>query len=408
MKPPILPEDVLYILQQLNQNGFEAYIVGGCVRDCILGRQPMDWDITTSAEPHEVKAIFPHTFDTGIQHGTVTVVKNKINYEVTTYRVEGEYEDCRHPSEVEFTKKLEEDLLRRDFTMNAIAYHPDQGFQDFFHGMEDISSQTIRGVGVPAERFQEDALRMLRALRFSVQLGFTIEQNTYKALKENRALIQKISVERIHEELDKLLAGVFFEKMSLLWESELLYEISPVLQKNMVAEGSRVISQLKQAQIDMEIRWTLFLQHMSEKEAKSFLKKLKFDTKTLRGVTQLIQLLSLPLPKEEYPLRKLIGQIGAEKILQLIELKALLQKEEVLQTKETTSTILERKDCLTLKELKFTGEDLISMGVPKGKEIGKILGYLLDLVHQDPTKNEKFMLHQYAERYWKSNSFYEK
>ena len=211
-----LPEDVNALLQTLNNGGYEAYIVGGCVRDSILGRIPQDWDITTSALPEQTKALFSHTFDTGIQHGTITVVLNKTNYEITTYRIDGDYADGRHPDQVSFTSNLEEDLLRRDFTMNAIAYHPAEGFRDPFGGQEDISRSLIRGVGEPAKRFQEDALRMLRCVRFAAQLGFQVDDATYTALQENAALIEKISVERIHEELDKLWKSPFPEKLSLL------------------------------------------------------------------------------------------------------------------------------------------------------------------------------------------------
>lgn len=207
-----IPQDAVWILNKLNEGGHEAYIVGGCVRDSILGRMPQDWDITTSALPEEIKTIFDHTFDTGIKHGTITVVLHHENYEVTTYRIDGEYADCRHPDEVSFTKKLNEDLLRRDFTMNAIAYHPKEGFRDPFHGQEDIAAGIIRGVGEPAKRFQEDALRMLRCVRFSAQLGFAIDPETWAALCANTALIQKISAERIREELQKLWACPLCEK----------------------------------------------------------------------------------------------------------------------------------------------------------------------------------------------------
>ena len=169
-----IPQDAVWILNKLNEGGHEAYIVGGCVRDSILGRMPQDWDITTSALPEETKTIFDHTFDTGIKHGTITVVLHHENYEVTTYRIDGEYADCRHPDEVSFTKKLNEDLLRRDFTMNAIAYHPKEGFRDPFHGQEDIAAGMIRGVGEPAKRFQEDALRMLRCVRFPRSLALRL------------------------------------------------------------------------------------------------------------------------------------------------------------------------------------------------------------------------------------------
>ena len=181
MNFPNLPKDVKYILDTLHKNGYEGYIVGGCVRDAIMGIPPHDWDMTTSAKPEEVKKLFSHTFDTGIKHGTVTVVLNKENYEITTYRIEGGYDDCRHPNDVSFTTDLHEDLLRRDFTMNAIAYNEEEGYVDIFGGIGDIAKKTIKGVGEADERFKEDALRMLRAVRFSAQLGFDIEEKTEEA-----------------------------------------------------------------------------------------------------------------------------------------------------------------------------------------------------------------------------------
>ena len=177
-----IPQKAEQILHILNEAGYEAYVVGGCVRDSILDRVPGDWDITTSALPEQVKELFHRTVDTGIQHGTVTVMMGKEGFEVTTYRVDGEYHDGRHPDAVTFTRSLEEDLKRRDFTINAMAYHPGHGLVDLFGGMEDINRKIIRCVGDPVERFTEDALRMLRAVRFSAQLGFTVEENTKAAL----------------------------------------------------------------------------------------------------------------------------------------------------------------------------------------------------------------------------------
>ena len=187
-----IPEKVSEIIHELNQNGYEAFAVGGCVRDSILGKLPQDWDITTSAKPHEVKRIFRRTIDTGIEHGTVTVMLGKEGFEVTTYRVDGEYEDNRHPKQVSFTANLTEDLARRDFTINAMAYNPDCGLVDVFGGLEDLRRKVIRSVGTAAERFDEDALRILRAIRFSAQLGFDIEKNTREAMTK-RLGIFKIS-----------------------------------------------------------------------------------------------------------------------------------------------------------------------------------------------------------------------
>ncbi len=200
-----LPEDVKKIIDALQNAGHEAYAVGGCVRDALIGREPQDWDITTSARPEEVKSIFSHTVDTGIKHGTVTVMLNHTGYEVTTYRIDGEYEDCRHPKEVTFTTRLSEDLLRRDFTINAMAYNEKDGLVDLFGGRDDLEKGIIRCVGEAAERFDEDALRILRAFRFAAQLGFEIDRGTYAAAAERAENLRKVSAERIRVELNKIL-----------------------------------------------------------------------------------------------------------------------------------------------------------------------------------------------------------
>lgn len=202
-----LPEDVAYIIKSLEHAGFEAYAVGGCVRDTLLGRIPQDWDITTSAKPMQVKALFRRTVDTGLQHGTVTVLLHHVGYEVTTYRIDGEYKDNRHPESVEFTEKLVFDLERRDFTINAMAYNPDRGLVDEFDGIGDMEREVIRCVGNPGARFDEDALRMLRAVRFSGQLGFAIEKDTRQAIVERAGHLKHISAERIRVELTKLLVA---------------------------------------------------------------------------------------------------------------------------------------------------------------------------------------------------------
>ena len=208
-----VPADAEQIIEKLNEHGFEAYVVGGCVRDSLLGKEPEDWDITTSAKPEEVKAIFSRTIDTGIQHGTVTVMLNRQGYEVTTYRVDGEYEDGRHPKSVDFTTSLLEDLKRRDFTINAMAYNGREGLVDAFGGMEDLENRVIRCVGSAVNRFTEDALRILRAVRFSAQLDFRIEDETYEAISLIAPNLEKVSKERIATVLTKLLLSGHPEKM---------------------------------------------------------------------------------------------------------------------------------------------------------------------------------------------------
>ncbi|MDO5418012.1 MAG: polynucleotide adenylyltransferase, partial [Lachnospiraceae bacterium] len=222
-----IPEAVEEIIGRLNRCGYEAFAVGGCVRDTLLGREPGDWDITTSASPYQVKEIFRRTIDTGIQHGTVTIMKNHVGYEVTTYRIDGEYEDGRHPKSVQFTSSLKEDLRRRDFTINAMAYSHETGIVDEFGGMEDLAAKTIRCVGNPMDRFTEDALRILRAIRFSAQLDFAIEQKTRDAIAVIAPNIAKVSKERIQVELTKLLLSDHPEKMAEVYEMG----ISPYVSK---------------------------------------------------------------------------------------------------------------------------------------------------------------------------------
>lgn len=228
-----LPDKVDYIITTLIENGYEAYAVGGCVRDSILNKIPEDWDITTSASPQQVKLMFKHTIDTGIQHGTVTVMLEKEGFEVTTYRIDGEYEDNRHPKQVEFTKSLKEDLARRDFTINAMAYNHKEGLVDIFSGYEDIKRGRICCVGSAKDRFEEDALRILRAVRFSAQLDFEIEENTMNAIREKAANLEHISAERIRVELSKLLLSHHPDRLITAYQSKITAVILPEFDKMM-------------------------------------------------------------------------------------------------------------------------------------------------------------------------------
>ncbi len=391
-----IPKKIERILQKINSAGYEAYIVGGCVRDCFLQRQPQDWDITTSAEPEQIKKIFNRTYDTGLQHGTVTVLWEGEHYEITTYRIEGKYDDCRHPNNVTFTKSLKEDLQRRDFTINAIAYHPQQGIKDYFLGQKHIEQKIIKGVGNATERFQEDALRMLRALRFSAQIGFDIEQSTYEALQQQKELIKKISVERIHDELEKMLLSKYLEKINLLWQSKLLNEISPILSQKMEQYGEEVIKQMKKSPFDRMIRWTIFLQYMEAKQGEAFLKYLKFDNDTIKTVVPLLKHLKDDIVLGEYELRKKANEITVEQLKRLLLIQQIQQKQNIKQLQQCFDKILQRGDCITLKELAVTGEDLIKLGIAKGKQIGNMLHFLLDVVHKNPEKNSKEILLQCA------------
>lgn len=394
-----MPPDVAALLHTLNQNGYEAYIVGGCVRDAILSRVPQDWDITTSALPEQTKALFAHTFDTGIQHGTITVVVNHVNYEVTTYRIDGAYEDGRHPTEVSFTPNLEEDLLRRDFTMNAIAYHPQEGFRDPFCGQEDIARQCIRGVGAPAKRFQEDALRMLRCVRFAAQLGFWVEEETYHALQENAVLIEKISVERIHEELDKLWCAQYLEKLPLLAESGLLPYIDAVFAERFCAHVPERITQLQRLPNTPVLRWTTVLQEYTPDEAKVFCKKLKFDNNTMKQIMTLLSYIWKKTPETPTEVRTIAGVLGLELLDALFTLQEVLcDAQAVANARILLQEVLAHGDCLNLKMLEVDGKMLKEAGIPAGKTLGILLGRLLEDVLEHPAhNNQEYLLSLAAE-----------
>lgn len=264
-----MPVQAREIIEKLRYAGHEAYIVGGCVRDSILEKDPADWDITTSASPVEIKELFPYTIDTGIEHGTVTVMIDHQPFEVTTYRVDGKYQDHRRPTQVHFTKSLKEDLLRRDFTINAMAYNDDDGLIDLYGGLADLKNGMIRCVGEAAQRFDEDALRILRALRFQAQLGFQVEEETKAAIRRQARFLKDISAERIQVELDKLLVSdhpeVLIDAYKLgvteivLPEFDIMMETPQNNPHHKYNVGMHTIEGLKQIEADHILRWTMLL-----------------------------------------------------------------------------------------------------------------------------------------------------
>lgn len=385
-----MPKGVTVILNKLRENGYEAYIVGGCVRDMLLKRTPGDWDITTSAKPEEVKKLFPRTIDTGIEHGTVTVRLYDTNWEVTTYRADGFYEDFRHPKEVFFTDNISEDLKRRDFTMNAVAYNPESGFLDEHGGLEDIKNKIIRGVGKPQERFQEDALRMLRALRFSAQLGFKIEEETYSAIKEKACLIAHVSAERIKEELDKLILSEYPQLIVKLWETSLLKYISPDLYE----AGQEISEDIEKLPKDKVLRWAHILRFA--KSPKTELKNLRFDNKSINLIIFLCANEKTPISADKYYIRKLLSEWGEDKFRLLLEFRF---KEDFSKILLLLDEILKNGDCITLKQLAVNGGDLMRIGIPKGEILGEALNKLLDEVHKNPLLNEKECLLEMSKKF---------
>jgi len=389
-----LPTDVCYLIDRLNSYGHKAVIVGGCVRDALMGFEPKDWDLATSATPAQVKSIFPKTFDTGIKHGTVTVVHHKINYEITTFRTEGSYRDHRHPDTVSYTTSLREDLNRRDFTMNAIAYHPVGGWSDPFHGMEDIKNCVIRGVGRPEERFHEDALRMLRALRFTGQLGFIIEDSTWKALQMKSTTIVHVSAERVREEFLKLLLSNGPDKLELVNKSKLMVYYHPVF-GNILKEREGLFPYLRLCPSSAALRLSFLLEPLTGGEAEELLQDFRFDNKTIKMVTMLIQALKYPADTRPAGIRKQASRMGREayeKFMILSRVKAQIRGNGLAQINEWEEAyrqVISDKPCLSLKELALSGNDLISLGCRPGPELGLVLENLLEAVLETPKINTR-------------------
>ena len=385
-----MPQDVVEIIQSLCSHGFSAYAVGGCVRDTLLGVEPKDWDITTSASPVEVKEIFGHTLDTGIEHGTVTIMRGKIGYEVTTYRIDGEYSDGRHPDQVKFTPNLFEDLRRRDFTINAMAYSDETGLVDEFCGMEDLEKKVVRCVGEAKERFQEDALRMLRAIRFSAQLGFTIESDTWQAMIQMAKNLSLVSKERILVELTKTICSSHPEMIKKIFDSGLHREIGQHFSLLSVRDAE-VMALSGQLPEEKHLRFALLFKNQSGEEAKAILKELKADNDTIKKVKILVEYIDRKLPKNEKKMRQALSEIGPERVRDWILLKKVLG-EEVEDFQNRLQEILERGDAYTLQMLAVDGATLIRAGIKPGPNLGQILGELLSYVIEDPSKNTMMFL----------------
>ena len=384
-----LPYEVEWVIGKIRDAGYEAFAVGGCVRDTLLGRTPEDWDVTTSARPEAVKAIFERTVDTGLQHGTVTVLKNRKGYEVTTYRIDGEYHDGRHPDSVEFTPNLLEDLKRRDFTINAMAYSHETGIVDEFGGMEDLKAGIVRCVGRPEDRFTEDALRLLRALRFSAQLGFEIEESTYAAIKTIAPNLAKVSKERVQAELTKLLLSAHPERILLLKETGLSAQIVPGFD---AVFAPALFSKLSQLPAEKSLRWAGFLLCQSAKQAEAVLKGLKMDNETIGNVSRMIEGAKETLPLEKPAIRRAMSRYTPYQLEGALKLKELMGSPDAGEIRRLREEIIRDGDCVSLKDLAVKGRDLLEAGVERGPMVGKILDHLFDLVLLHPEKNDRELL----------------
>ena len=384
-----LPYEVEWVIGKIRDAGYEAFAVGGCVRDTLLGRTPEDWDVTTSARPEAVKAIFERTVDTGLQHGTVTVLKNRKGYEVTTYRIDGEYHDGRHPDSVEFTPNLLEDLKRRDFTINAMAYSHETGIVDEFGGMEDLKAGIVRCVGRPEDRFTEDALRLLRALRFSAQLGFEIEESTYAAIKTIAPNLAKVSKERVQAELTKLLLSAHPERILLLKETGLSAQIVPGFD---AVSAPALFSKLSRLPAEKSLRWAGFLLCQSTKQAEAVLKGLKMDNETIGNVSRMIEGAKETLPLEKPAVRRAMSRYTPYQLEGALKLKELMGSPDAEEIRRLREEIIRDGDCVSLKDLAVKGRDLLEAGVERGPMVGEILNHLFDLVLLHPEKNDRELL----------------
>lgn len=427
-----LPEKVDRIITRLNEHGYEAYAVGGCVRDSILGRKPGDWDITTSAMPQETKALFDRTFDTGIEHGTVTVLLEGEGFEVTTYRIDGKYEDSRHPKDITFTRNLKEDLRRRDFTINAMAYNETEGLVDIFGGAEDLKMKVIRCVGDAGERFSEDALRILRGIRFAAQLGFGIEEETRNGMRKLAPTLEKISAERIQVELVKTVMSDRPEMLKDAYELGITRIFLPEFDRIMETEqetphhmynvGEHTLHAMGNIRADKVLRLTMLLHDMgkpalktvdsdgvahfkkhaakSQTIAKDVLRRLKFDNDTMNKVVRLVCYHDYRMPASARNVRRAMNKIGEDIFPLYMEVRradvmaqSMYLREEKIKNLdeigELYREILEKKQCVSLKDLAVTGRDLIEAGMEPGKEIGACLNELLQVVIEEPKKNVK-------------------
>lgn len=441
---PKIPEYVEPVLKILHEAGSEGFLVGGCVRDSLMGRIPNDWDICTAMEPEHVLETFVRqgfaVIPTGLKHGTVTVMSCSEGVEVTTFRTDGVYSDGRHPDEVAFTAKIEDDLARRDFTMNAIGFQPETGqFVDPFHGQEDIEKGIIRCVGVPEDRLREDYLRAMRAVRFSAVLGFALDAETEKAVREIAPWLEYTAKERLRVEIMKLLGGTYAEQALRRYADVIAvvipelepcfgfrqnnpYHIYDVWEHTLHTVGQmpghsptlRLAALLHDigkpsvyVEDDKDIGHFRGHEQVSEQLAKSIMRRLRFDNETQEIVTELVRVHDRSYRLTKAGVRRLLSEIGDcqfERLMQLREADikaqnpefALERLEEVKQLHVLKNQIMEEQNCISLKNLAVNGRDLILLGYTPGPEIGQVLHTLLDIVLEDPEKNTRETLCEIA------------
>ena len=417
-----IPSNVNVLIHTLQSQGYSAYIVGGCVRDSLLRRKPNDWDICTSATPDEMLNIFKdyRIIETGLKHGTVTILIDDEAYEVTTFRIDGEYSDNRRPDSVTFTDKLIEDLSRRDFTINAMAYNDEEGLIDPFGGVKDISNILIRCVGDACTRFDEDALRVLRALRFSCQLGFAVEASTGIAILNKASLLKNISKERINAEFCKMLCTEHFWNTVLLYEDvfcQFMPELCELMDTRRSAEHNisnwkLILNSLRNNNSkDLVTRLAIFFHGFKnifadgEKVVDNIMSGLRFDNKTIRDVTELVRCHDSPIEPEPVNIKLWLNLIGPDQFKRLLDIKQAITKgcnwdidklEKIQSVNDLMNSILVNNECYSIKQLAINGDDIVELGYRPGKNIGYILTDLLELSIEDNSFNNKETLLNYV------------
>jgi len=427
-----LPRDIEYIIATLEKNGFDAYAVGGCVRDTIMGKPPKDWDICTEALPEQTIRSFPEQriFETGLKHGTVSLRLNHETYEITTFRTDGEYRDNRRPETVKFVRDIKEDLSRRDFTINSLAYHPKKGLIDYFGGISDIKNKKIRAVGNSDKRFDEDALRIMRALRIASVLGFEIETNTSNSIINKRQLLKNIAAERISAELNLLLCGNGVESIMLDYSAVIgtvIPEILPCIgfnQKNPrhnLDVWQHTIKSIANAPPGPVSRLTMLLhdigkpvcytetdgighfyghQKISADMARIILRRLKYDNETVETVTKLIYHHDADIQPVGKHIKRWLNRLGEDTLRMLLEIKRAdtmahaeevhRQRFEVLdEAKKSVDEVISQQQCFSIKDMAITGRDLIAIGITQGPEIGRALSTLLDMILDEEIPNDR-------------------
>lgn len=429
----MIPQEVCAVLQTLERAGYEAYIVGGCVRDMRMGKAPHDWDVTTSALPQETMALFDHfAIPTGLQHGTVTVRSGGLSCEVTTFRTEGDYPDHRHPAAVTFTRSLREDLQRRDLTVNAMAMDVRGSLHDPFGGQADIRRRILRCVGEPERRFQEDALRILRTLRFSATLGFVIEEDTHRALRAQCGDLRYVAAERVREELTKLLCGTDVLRV-LLDDPQVLGVVLPEIlpcvgfdqhnRHHCYDVWGHTAHAVAAAPPDSVLRWAMLLHDLGKPRcftmdeqgvghfhghhrpgaemAETVCRRLRFDKATARQICMLVRYHDRPIPLTEKAIRRAMNQLGAEGLRQLCAVKRAdnlaqhpdyrSRQREIDEGKAIMDALLEKNACFSLKQLAVNGRDMAALGL-EGPAIGQALQTLLEAVMDGETDNDRTAL----------------